>query len=72
MPDDLLPPPDVDPGKCVSYGLCHDHAAKYLEMDDDGITRVKSDVAGVAKPDAEAVEAAIRVCPAQAITWPGT
>ncbi|MGV0794040.1 ferredoxin [Mycolicibacterium sp. XJ1819] len=71
MADHLLPPPDVDADKCVSYGLCHDHAAKYLEMDENGITRLRSDITGVAESDTEAIEAAINVCPAQAITWQG-
>jgi ferredoxin len=70
MSERLLPPPEVDSRKCVSYGLCHDHAAKYLEMDDEGITRVKPDVAGVAEYDADSVEAAMHACPALAITWP--
>ncbi|GAA5149598.1 hypothetical protein GCM10023321_13720 [Pseudonocardia eucalypti] len=71
MSDELLPPPSVDATKCVGYGLCHDYASRYLEMDDDGITRVRGAAGGVAASDAESIERAVAVCPAQAITWPG-
>ncbi len=66
---ELLPLPEVEGTKCMSYGLCLDHAARYLEQDDDGITRPRADRDGVDPGDAESVRAAIRVCPANAITW---
>ncbi len=64
-----LPLPAVDAGRCVGYGLCHDHAARFLEMDDEGVTRVRDGLSGIPVGAAGAVEAAIEACPAAAISW---
>jgi ferredoxin len=59
----------VDAEKCVGYGLCHDHAARFLEMNDNGVTRVRDGVSGIPAGSADAIEAAIEACPAAAISW---
>jgi ferredoxin len=66
---DGLPLPTVDGGKCAGYGLCHDHASRFLEMDDDGITRVRAGLSGIPAAASASVEAAVQACPAAAITW---
>jgi ferredoxin len=64
-----LPLPTVDGVLCVGYGLCHDHASRYLEMDDEGITRVRDGLTGIPAHAAPSIEAAMEACPAAAITW---
>ncbi|MEP9380765.1 ferredoxin [Nocardioides sp. KR10-350] len=57
----------VDPTKCRGYGLCEVLAPGHLEADDWGLAQSRG--LPVDQQDVASVQAAIDVCPFDAIRW---
>ena len=57
----------VDPRKCISYSECVDFAPELFELDGDGTAFAKAD-GGVPAELEEKARAAVRICPAGAIS----
>lgn len=57
----------VDPTKCRGYGLCEVLAPDHLEADDWGLAQSRG--LPIDQEDVPAVQAAIDVCPFDAIRW---
>jgi len=57
----------VDPTKCDAYGLCVETAPDLFELDDFGYASAASD-GRVPEERAEAARAAVKACPAGAIS----
>ena len=59
----------ADTARCLGYGNCAGVDNEHFDLDDDGLVVVRSDQ--VTAEDREAVTAAVRGCPADAIWLAG-
>lgn len=59
----------ADTAACLGYGNCAGVDSEHFDLDDDGLVVVRSDQ--VTAQDSQAVDAAVRGCPAGAIWLAG-
>lgn len=64
-----MPSLSTDTRSCIGAGICASTAANVFDLDADGLVHLRT--VDVDPADVDAVEAAIAICPAQALAWAG-
>lgn len=62
-----MPTLNPDTHACIGAGICANTAPTVFDLDDSGLVRLRT--VDVDSADVEATEAAIAICPAQALAW---
>ncbi|MBT2486738.1 MULTISPECIES: ferredoxin [unclassified Microbacterium] len=62
-----MPTLNPDTTGCIGAGICTNTAPTVFDLDDNGLVRLRT--IEVDPADVEATDAAIAICPAQALAW---